>query len=129
MLRFATIPYRPDRSEGPLRDIDMKTPQKKFAKLSNGLEIIHLHTENDPVSACHLLIPGGSSRETPSQAGITSLLWSLFLKGTTSQNARTIVEKIEGIGASIGAGATHDYSPAYDSALLHALAFIANTNP
>ena len=39
--------------------------------------------------------------------------------------------KIAGIACELETvpGATHDYSPAYDSALLHALAFIANTNP
>ncbi len=82
----------------------------KEAKLSNGLKLIHLHTLNDPISACHLFIPGGSDRETDAQSGLTYLMWSLLTKGTDRRSARQIAEDIESIGASIGAGVTHDYS-------------------
>lgn len=88
----------------------MSVPVTRQKRLLNGLTLIHLHTTNDPVSACHLLLPGGSSRESTLKAGATSMLWSLLTKGTEKKSARQIAEEIEGIGASIGAGATHDYS-------------------
>lgn len=79
-------------------------------KLSNGLTLLHLYTQQDPISACHLFLPGGTSQEQPSQLGLTTLRWTLLLKGTTTRNAKKLAEDIEMLGGSIGAGATHDYS-------------------
>ncbi len=86
-----------------------KLSLKEF-RFPNGLTLIHLHTQNDPISACHLFLPGGTNRETDKNAGITFLMWSMLTKGTDHRNARQIAEDIESIGASIGAGTTHDYS-------------------
>jgi len=79
-------------------------------KLSNGVTLIYLETENDPISACHLFLPGGVGEEPVDKSGVTTLRWSLLLKGTKHRNARQLAEDIESLGASIGAGATHDYS-------------------
>jgi zinc protease len=80
------------------------------ATLSNGLKILYLHTEHDPISACHLFLPTGAAYEPAEKSGITTLMWSLFTKGTTRRSARKLAEDIESMGASLGAGATHDYS-------------------
>ncbi|MCB4755772.1 MAG: insulinase family protein [Elusimicrobia bacterium] len=82
------------------------------SKLSNGLRLLFFHTPNDPISACHLFLPGGASREPLQQRGISTLLWSLLLKGTKQRSAQHIIEAIESLGAHIGAHATHDYSQA-----------------
>jgi len=88
----------------------MKPPELKETRLTNGLTLVHLHTKNDPISACHLFLPGGTDREPIQKAGLTTLMWSLLTKGTQTRSARQIAEDIESIGAAIGAGATHDYS-------------------
>ena len=85
-------------------------PVAREARLSNGLRLIHLHTQSDPISAAHLFLPGGAGLERSAEAGLSTLLWSLLLKGTERRTARQLAEDIEGIGASIGGGATHDYS-------------------
>ena len=79
-------------------------------KLSNGLTVLYLKTKNDPISACHLFFPGGSIDDSNNQSGLTNMMWALFLKGTKSTSAKKIAERIESLGAHIGAGATHDYS-------------------
>lgn len=79
-------------------------------RFSNGVTLLHLFTPNDPISACHLLIPGGVNPEPPSKAGLTTLQWSLLLKGTKSKSSKQLAEMIEGIGAFLGGGATHDFS-------------------
>lgn len=78
-------------------------------KLSNGLTLIYLHTKNDPVSACHLLIPRGVKSEPADKHGLTALMCALFLKGTQKRSARELAEEMESIGASLGASAGHDY--------------------
>lgn len=88
----------------------MRRPALKEARLANGLTLIHLHTQNDPISACHLFLPGGTDREPADKGGVTALMWSLLAKGTKRRSARQIAEDIESIGAAIGAGSTHDYS-------------------
>lgn len=80
------------------------------SNLSNGLKLIFLHTENDPISACHLFLPQGAWDETASNHGSTVLLWSLLQKGTKNKSARDIAEEIESIGAHVGGGTAHDYS-------------------
>src|SRR5688572_29581447 len=79
-------------------------------RLSNGLTILYLYTENDPISACHLFFPRGANDEPDGQRGVSALLWSLLLKGTEVRPARKLAEDIESIGASLGAGAGYDHS-------------------
>lgn len=88
----------------------MRRPVPREVRLSNGLTLVHLHTANDPISACHLFIPGGTGQEPQEKLGISTLSWSLLLKGTEKRSARQLAEDIESIGASLGAGATHDYA-------------------
>ncbi len=86
-----------------------KLPIQEF-QYRNGLTLVHLHTKQDPISACHIFLPGGTSQESESRLGLTTLRWTLLLKGTTRRNAKQLAEDIEMLGGSIGAGATHDYS-------------------
>lgn len=87
-----------------------KLPRTQKTSLPNGLTILYLHTKDDPISAFHLFLPGGADLESDEKAGMTTLLWSMLLKGTKKRPARKLAEDIESIGASISAGATHDYS-------------------
>ncbi|MFN0118138.1 MAG: M16 family metallopeptidase [Elusimicrobiota bacterium] len=89
--------------------MNKKRPYKEI-RFSNGVTIIYSFTEKNPISACHLFLPQGTGTEPLSKSGVTTLLWSLLLKGTKQRTAKEIAELMESRGASIGAGATHDYS-------------------
>jgi predicted Zn-dependent peptidase len=82
----------------------------KIIPLKNGLTVIYQETPGSAVSACHLLLVEGSSTEAPKELGVTTLLWTLLLKGTETKNARRLAEDLEGIGAHLGAGVSHDSS-------------------
>lgn len=84
----------------------------KRAQLTNGLTVIYLQTPQDPILAGHLFLPTGASYEPENKWGISSLLWSLFSKGTKNKSARQFAEEIESIGAFVGAGSTLDYAEA-----------------
>jgi predicted Zn-dependent peptidase len=88
----------------------MKKTALHRSRLSNGIRVIYLHTPNDPISACHLFLPDGSAFDSAAKGGLSTLGWSLITKGTKYRNARQIAEDVESMGASIGGGATHDYS-------------------
>lgn len=83
-------------------------PVKK--KFSNGLTVVFLHTPTDPVSACHLFLPAGAGHESDKLSGVGTLMWALITKGTARVDSRRFAEEVESIGASVSAGATHDYS-------------------
>lgn len=82
----------------------------KKITLSNGLTVLYRQTPQDPIAAGHLFLPTGSAFEPESKWGMSSLLWSLFSKGTQEKSAREFSEQVESIGAYIGAGATLDYA-------------------
>lgn len=84
------------------------TPVK--TRFSNGLTILYLQTPGDPISSGHLFLPVGSVDDPPRREGLTSLLWSLFAKGTEKKSARQFAEAMEAAGASIHATGGQDYS-------------------
>jgi predicted Zn-dependent peptidase len=78
----------------------------------NGLRIVYRHTPDNPVSAAHLFLTEGAASETAAEKGITTLMWSLFQKGTKKRSGRQIAEDLEAIGAHMSGGANHDASQA-----------------
>lgn len=79
-------------------------------KFSNGLTLLYLHTKEDPISAGHLFLPELVVNEPEEIRGVSTLLWSLFLKGSQKRSAKKMAEDLESLGAYASAGATHDYS-------------------
>ena len=78
--------------------------------LPNG--IILLIVENpaaDLISSRFFLSNAGSIAEDPSQAGISNLVSSVITKGTKNLSAIEIAERVESIGAGLGADASADY--------------------
>lgn len=80
------------------------------AKLSNGLTVLYHCTPQDPIAAGHLFFPTGSAYEAEEKWGTSSLLWSLFSKGTKQKTSRKFAEEIESIGSYVSAGSTLDYT-------------------
>ena len=78
--------------------------------LPNG--IILLVVENqaaDLIAGRFFLSNAGSIIENPSQAGISNLVSSVITKGTRKLSALEIAERVESIGASLGADSSTDY--------------------
>ncbi len=73
--------------------------------LSNGIRVILQRDPKIPVVYGQAVLKAGCLSESPTQAGINSLLASLLLKGTTSRTALEISETLENLGASLKPGA------------------------
>ncbi|YCM44336.1 pitrilysin family protein [Verrucomicrobiaceae bacterium 227] len=69
--------------------------------LSNGLRVVLQRDPRIPVVYSQTALLAGCLSETPESAGLNGLLASLLLKGTTTRDALTIAETLEGLGASI----------------------------
>jgi len=69
--------------------------------LSNGLRVVLQRDPGIPVVYSQTALLSGCLSESPESAGLNSLLASLLLKGTTTRDALTIAETLEGLGASI----------------------------
>ncbi len=77
--------------------------------LPGGATLLHRLRTDLPVTAVHVLFPGGRSGEKPETAGITNLLLKSIQKGTASHTAEELARKIERLGTSIGTTLGADY--------------------
>src|SRR5687768_17249880 len=82
------------------------------AVLPNGLRVLYRRQEGSPLSAGTLLIPGGSSQESASEAGLSNLTSELLLQGTRGRNAQRLARDLESIGTFMGAQTSEDYAEA-----------------
>jgi zinc protease len=90
--------------------------------LSNGAQVIIKERHRLPLVSVGVYFTGGRWAETADTAGLTSLMLSASLKGTTTRSAEDIQNEIESLGTAIGASALPDYSAWGFSALSRNLA-------
>ncbi len=78
--------------------------------LSNGITLIVVENPTADLVAGRMFLKNAGTRwENRHQAGISHLLSSVITKGTKNLSSIEIAEKIESIGASLGADASSDY--------------------
>lgn len=79
-------------------------------KLDNGLSVIAAENPTADLVACRIFLKNaGSSRETAALSGLSHLLSTVMTKGTKNLTSLEIAEKVESIGASLGAETANDY--------------------
>ncbi len=98
----------PTKRPEPLKGKDFKFPDYTTKTLSNGVKVFIIEDHEQPTVSFSLLIPGGSSVQG-AKAGLADFMTTLLTKGTTTKTALEIAQKMDGIGASVGAGASVDY--------------------
>ncbi|MEM8828176.1 MAG: pitrilysin family protein [Cyanobacteria bacterium P01_G01_bin.19] len=78
--------------------------------LDNGITLIVVENQAaDIISGRFFLKGAGTIAEQPQQAGLAHLVSAVITKGTQKLSALEIAEKIESIGAGLGADASTDY--------------------
>lgn len=82
------------------------TPADKT--LPNGLRVIVLEREGEPLLSAELLVKAGVETDPPQLSGLTSFTASLLKRGTKTRNAPKIAEDIEALGAKVEEEATWD---------------------
>ncbi|MBU0683093.1 MAG: insulinase family protein, partial [Candidatus Omnitrophica bacterium] len=99
----------PRRQSGDVRREDYKISEKKVETidqqelivLDNGLKIIAQRKGYLPIVSVTFAVQAGVRAEVLKKSGISNLMASLLLKGTTSRDEKDIVPVIEALGGSI----------------------------
>jgi len=78
--------------------------------LPNGITFIHRYNPELPIVAATMFLKMGSIYEPTKISGVSNLLQSTIIKGTSSRSAAEISEEIESVGGTIKADSTYDYS-------------------
>ncbi len=79
------------------------------SQLDNGITILTIPNPTADIVSGRFFIPAGSRWETPDRAGLAQLLTSVLTKGTQRLSALEIADRIESVGAGLGADTTSDY--------------------
>lgn len=83
-------------------------PTMSEKTLDNGLKIIVVENDEQPVVAMRLLIKSGTAADGRGKAGLANLTAELLRKGTATRDATKISEEIDFVGGRLGAGAGLD---------------------
>jgi zinc protease len=79
------------------------------SQLANGITVLTIANPSADIVSGRFFIPAGSRWEADAQAGLAQLLTSLLTKGTERLSALEIADRIESVGAGLGAETTADY--------------------
>jgi zinc protease len=79
------------------------------SEMPNGIVLLTVENPVADIVAGRLFLPAGSRWEDRAKAGLANLFSSLLTKGTDRLSALEIADRVESIGAGIGADATTDY--------------------
>jgi predicted Zn-dependent peptidase len=77
--------------------------------LDNGIVVLAVENPAADIIAARIFIRAGSCWEQPSQAGLSHLLSAVLTKGTEQLSSMEIADRVESVGASLGASAATDY--------------------
>ena len=87
----------------------MINPPVHRSQLANGITILTIPNPTADIVSGRFFIPAGSRWETPDRAGLAQLLTLVITKGTERLSALEIADRIESVGAGLGADTTADY--------------------
>ena len=92
-------------------------PPFQEATLANGLHLLVVHNDKQPVVAVSLSFPAGSVYDPAGKSGVADMLAGLLTKGAGKRSADEISAAIEGVGGSLGAGASSDFLTVHSEVL------------
>jgi zinc protease len=78
-------------------------------QFSNGMVVLAIENPSADIVAARLFVRAGSRYEPPEQAGLSHLWASVLTKGTERLTSQAIAERVEAIGAGLGADSAADY--------------------
>ncbi len=117
---FRTTPTAIDRSAGVPETTtfpELKFPEQQRATLANGTQVILAERHDIPVVQVSYEFQGGYTADQGRTPGTASFAMSVLDEGAAGIGALDFADRVESLGASLGAGASLDGSNAYVSAL------------
>ena len=85
-------------------------PKPVEQTLPNGLRVIVIERNENPLVSAQLLVKNGGEVDPPELSGLADMTASLLTKGTQTRDATKIADEIESLGGSIDSGARWDAS-------------------
>ena len=104
---LVTLPGDAALASGPKK---VTLPPYEEHTLDNGLRVFIMETREVPLVTLRLLLPVGSAHDITGREGIANLTARMLLKGAAGRTAEEIAGYIEGMGGSLEAEASRDYS-------------------
>lgn len=109
---YSTVPSEIDRSQMPetKETIASTFPATETTTLSNGLKVTLARREGVPTLVMNMMFDAGYASDQFSKPGTASLAMNLLDEGTESMSALEINDRLQILGASIGASSDLDAS-------------------
>ena len=109
------LPEEPQRTAAPRDTRPPDAPVVVFAppapetfRLDNGLTVQVFTQRSLPLVSMGLVLAPGTALDDPAQAGRAELLADMLDEGTTSMTGDAFASEVQGLGATFGAGASHE---------------------
>jgi zinc protease len=99
----------PTRPPAPLPLEPAQFPPFAETILANGMRVIVVASQKQPVLSLTLAVPGGSFYDPAGRSGTAEMVAGLLTKGAGSRTADQISATIEGVGGSLSASAGDDF--------------------
>ena len=87
----------------------MINPQIHRTQTANGIVVLTIANPAADIVSGKMFVPAGSRWESDDRSGLAHLLTALLTKGTERLSALEIADRIESVGAGLGADVTTDY--------------------
>lgn len=99
----------PTRPPAPMPLEAAQFPPFAETVLANGMRVLVVANQKQPVLSLTLAVPGGSFYDAAGKAGTAEMVAGLLTKGAGSRTADQISATIEGVGGSLSASAGPDF--------------------
>jgi zinc protease len=101
----------------PLAPVSFDIPQPFQTTLDNGLRVIVFEDDRVPLISYRLAFDSGDIHDPAGWTGLTSAMTAMLTEGTENYTSVQLAEKIERLGASIGASSSDDFTIISSSSL------------
>ncbi len=108
--RLDALRWPSERPPRPLAARPVKFPPYEIRTLPNGLQVVLVSQDEQPVVSARMLIRAGAAQDPKGKEGLAMLTAALLDQGTTTRSAAQIAEEIDFMGGLLGSGAGTDLS-------------------
>ncbi|MEK0431121.1 MAG: hypothetical protein RL139_925 [Gemmatimonadota bacterium] len=99
----------PTRPPAPMPLTPAQFPPFAEATLPNGIRLLVVSSQKQPVVSVTLAMPAGSFHDPVGKSGLAEMMAGLLTKGAGARSADEIAAAIEGVGGSLSASAGADF--------------------